>query len=84
MTHKFQIDISMTATVSGSMAMQMLADAIEKETGKKVSDVKVNYEDGAVFKGFHVTFDPNTPATKNRASFKPSKEFIVETFGAED
>jgi hypothetical protein len=73
----------MTATVSGSMAMQMLADAIEKETGKKVSDIKVNYEDGAVFKGFHVTFDPNS-STIHKKPFKPSKEFIVETFGAEE
>lgn len=79
MTHKFQIDISMTATISGSIAMQMLADAIEKETGKKVSDVKVNYEDGAVFKGFHVTFDPDA-STGHRKSFKPSKEFIVNNF----
>lgn len=84
MTHKFQIDISMTATISGALAIQMLTDAIEKETGKKVTDVRINYEDGSVFKGFYVTFDPSTPITRHRDKFKPSKEFIVETFGAEE
>jgi hypothetical protein len=82
MKHKFDIDISMTATISREVSIQMLTDAIEKETGKKVADIRIEYEvNGSAFKGLHVTFDPNSNTKK---SFKPSKQFIVEHYGAEE
>ena len=79
MHKKVNIDIHMTATVDKDAAVKLLADAVEKQTGKKVNDVKITYEDNA-FSGFTIIFDPILP----RQSFKPSKEFIVNHFGAEE
>ena len=81
MQHKFQIDVQMTATIDGALAMKIISDVVEKETGKKVSEVRINYNDDSQFRGFHVTFDPHS--TIKKQSFKPTKEFIVEHYGAE-
>jgi hypothetical protein len=86
MQHKFNIDIAMTATIDGALAMKILTDAVEKETGKKVSEIRINYnDDGSVFRGFHIVFDPHsTVGIAKKQSFKPTKEFIVNHFGAEE
>ncbi len=78
MNHKF--DIEMTANISSEVAMNMIVAAVELQTGKQVSDISVKY-DGTKFDGFHVTLNPGTI---HRKAFKPSKEFIVENFGAEE
>lgn len=81
MPHKFDIDISMTATIDGALAMKIIREAVEKETGKTVSDIRINYnDDGSVFRGFQIIFDPYA----KKQAFKPSKEFIVNHFGAEE
>jgi hypothetical protein len=79
MPHKFNIDIAMTATLNETVAMQIITDAVEKETGKKVSNILINYN-GTKFDGFQVIFDPHA----KKQSFKPSKEFIVNHFGANE
>lgn len=82
MKHKFDIDVKMTATIDENLAMNILTEAVEKETGKKVSDIRINYEDGSLFRGFNITFDPHS--TIKKQSFKPSNEFIINKFGADD
>ncbi len=78
MNHKF--DIEMTANITSEVAMNMIVAAVELQTGKQVSDIRVKY-DGTKFDGFQVALDPGT---LHRKSFKPSKEFIVQNFGAEE
>lgn len=73
--HKF--DIEMTANITETVAMNMIVAAVEKQTGRQVSDINPKY-DGTKFSGFHVTFDAaNISAATVKRSFIPSKEFIV-------
>jgi hypothetical protein len=81
MPHNFDIDVTMTATINSTVAMQMIIDAVERQTGQKVADIFPKY-DGTMLDAFHIVFDPHT--TIKRKSFKPSKEFVVENFGAEE
>ena len=81
MHHKF--DIEMTANISDDVVRHMVVAAVEKQTGRQVTDIRTKY-DGTKFDGYQVTLDPGTVATPKKHSFKPSKEFIVETFGAEE
>lgn len=78
MNHKF--DIEMSANISDSVVRDMVVAAVERQTGKKVTDIRASY-DGTKFNGYQITFDPNST---NKTAFKPSKEFIVEKFGAEE
>jgi len=80
MKHDFNIDIEMSSTISNDVAMDMIIEVVERQTGKQVSKITPTYEAGNL-NGFHVTFDPNSNTKK---SFKPSKEFIVERYGAEE
>lgn len=72
-----QIDIEMTATISETVAMEMIVSAVEQQTGKRVTDIQVK-NNGNTFEGFHVTFDPKEKLKV--VPFKPSKEFIVNHF----
>ena len=81
MNHKFDIDVAMTATIDSKIVIDIITDVVEKQTGKKVSDIYPKYN-GSVLESFHVVFDPQSSIKKH--AFKPSKEFIVENFGAED
>jgi hypothetical protein len=74
--HNFKIDIEMSATIDNDVAMDMIIEVVERQTGRKVSKITPNYEGGDL-DGFHVAFDPNSNTKK---SFKPSKEFIVNNF----
>ena len=78
MKHDFKIDIEMTANISNNVSINMIKEVVENQTGKKVHKITPTYEAGN-FNGFHVVFDPSSNTKK---SFKPSKEFIVETYGA--
>ena len=80
MKHDYKVDIAMTANIDSDVAMNMIVEVVEKQTGKKVSKITPTYEGGDL-NGFHVTFDPNSNTIK---AFKPSKEFIVNHFGAEE
>lgn len=77
MTHKF--DIEMTANLSSEVAMNMVVAAVERQTGRQVTDIRAKY-DGTRFDGFQLTLDPSTIATPKKYAFKPSKEFIVNNF----
>lgn len=81
MNHKF--DIEMTANISAEIAQQMIVAAVEKQTGRQVIDIHTKY-DGTKFDGYQVILDPTAIATPKKAAFKPSKEFIVETYGIEE
>ena len=81
MKHDFKIDIEMTADIDSQVAMNMIVEVVEKQTGKKVISITPSIEGGDFFNGFHVVFDPNSTTRK---AFKPSKEFIVNNFGAEE
>jgi hypothetical protein len=80
MKHDFKIDIAMSASIDSDVAMGMIQEVVERQTGKRVSKITPMYEAGDL-NGFHVVFDPNS---STKTAFKPSKEFIVETFGADD
>lgn len=79
MNYNFDIDIEMTAKIDSKVALQMITAAIEKQTGRKVINISPKI-DGNNLTGYHVDFD----AYQKRQAFKPSTEFIVENFGAED
>jgi len=81
MKSKFEIEITMTAKISRDVALQMIVSAVEKEAGKQVKNIEIDYQDNE-FKGFKVSFDHGIPVDKT--NYIPSKEFIIETFGAED
>lgn len=80
MKHDFKIDIAMSASIDSDVAMSMIQEVVERQTGKQISKITPMYEAGDLA-GFHVVFDP---ASSTKTAFKPSKEFIVETFGAEE
>ena len=79
MHHKFDIDIEMTATINGTVAMQMIQEVVERQTGKTVTNIKPNYN-GTCLDGFHVTFDPNSTPTTKKSAFKPTREFVLMNF----
>jgi hypothetical protein len=80
MHHKFDIDIEMTATINSTVAMQMIQEVVERQTGKAVTNIEPKYN-GTSLDGYHVTFDPHTaPSAKKPAAFKPSREFILMNF----
>jgi hypothetical protein len=76
MTRNFDIDIEMTASVSPSTVTNIIVAAVEKQTGRQISDIRIKY-DGDKFDGYSITFDPKI---KSQHTFKPSKEFIVTNF----
>lgn len=75
MNHKF--DIEMTANISDNVVRDMVVAAVEKQTGKRVTDIRTLH-DGTKFNGYQITFDPNEKSKV--VPFKPSKEFIVTNF----
>jgi hypothetical protein len=76
MPYNFKIDVSMTASIDAEVAKNIIVAAVERETGKQVTDIEVQIEEGE-FAGFHVKFDPES----NRPVFKPSAEFVPMNFG---
>lgn len=76
MPYNFKIDVSMTATIDADVAKNIIIAAVEQETGKQVTDIEVNIEDGELA-GFNIKFDPEV----TKPVFKPSKEFIPMNFG---
>jgi hypothetical protein len=76
MNKEFDIDIEMTANITETVATNIIVAAIERQTGKQVSNIQVKY-DGTKFAGFCVLFDPKI---KPKQIFKPTKEFIVNNF----
>lgn len=76
MPYNFKIDVSMTATIDAEVAKNIIIAAVERETGKQVTDIEVKIEDGELAE-FHIKFD----AESNKPVFKPTKEFIPMNFG---
>lgn len=76
MQKTYDIDIEMTATINPQVIGNIVVAAIEKQTGRQVSDIKIKY-DGDKFDGYSITFDPKL---KLPSSFSPSKEFIATYF----
>jgi hypothetical protein len=74
--NNFDIDIEMTATIGANTANRIIVAAVERQTGRQVSDIRVKY-DGDKFSGYHITFDSKIKAP---AKFTPSKEFVVTNF----
>jgi hypothetical protein len=76
MPYNFKIDVSMTASIDAEVAKNIIIAAVERETGKQVTDIEVKIQEGELT-GFHVKFDPES----NKPVFKPSTEFIPMNFG---
>lgn len=75
--HKtYDIDIEMTGRIGANATNHIVVAAIERQTGRQVSDIRVRYKDEK-FDGFDITFDPNL---KKHHNFKPTKEFIATNF----
>lgn len=75
MSYKF--DIEMSASISDTVAMDMVIATVERQTGKKVLNIHPMY-DGTRFNGFQIIFDPKAPL--NVVHLKSTKEFIVTNF----
>ena len=69
----------MTATIDNAMAMQIIKEVVEQQTGKTVTGIDPKYN-GTSLNGFHITFDPHLAPSAKKPAFKPSKEFIVTNF----
>lgn len=76
MIRNFDIDIEMTASINPNTATNIIVAAVEKQTGRQVSDIRIKY-DGDKFNGYSITFDPKLKSPK---AFVPSKEFIATNF----
>lgn len=76
MPYNFKIDVSMTAKIDAEVAKSIIVAAVERETGKQVTDIEVNIEEGELT-GFDIKFDPES----NKPVFKPASEFVPMNFG---
>lgn len=76
MPYNFKIDVSMTANIDAEVVKNILIAAVERETGKQVTDITVNIDKEKLI-GVQVKFDPES----NKPVFKPTKEFIPMNFG---
>jgi hypothetical protein len=76
MPYNFKIDVEMTANIDAEVAKNIIVAAVERETGKQVTEIKVNIEQGELT-GFSVRFDPES----NKPVFKPTSEFVPINFG---
>jgi hypothetical protein len=76
MPYNFKIDVSMTATIDAETVKSIIVAAVERETGKQVTDIQVKIEEGKLA-GFAIQFDPES----NKPVFKPSSEFVPMNFG---
>ena len=76
MPYNFKIDVEMTANIDAEVAKNIIVAAVERETGKQVTEIKVNIEQGELT-GFSVRFDPES----NKPVFKPTSEFVPMNFG---
>ena len=77
MNMTYKVDIEMSATITDSVATEMIISAVEQQTGKTVLDIKPMY-DGTKFNGFQLIFDTNT--TSKVVTVKSTKKFIEEHF----
>ena len=76
MPYNFKIDVFMTAKIDAEVAKSIIVAAVERETGKQVTDIEVQIEDGQLI-GYGVQFDPES----NKPVFKPANEFVPMNFG---
>jgi hypothetical protein len=76
MPYNFKIDVSMTATIDAETVKSIIVAAVERETGKQVTDIRVNIVEGELA-GFDIQFDPES----NKPVFKPTNEFVPMNFG---
>ena len=76
MPYNFKIDVSMTANIDAEVAKSIIIAAVERETGKQVTDIEVKIEEGELT-GYNVRFDPES----RKPVFKPSSEFVPMNFG---
>jgi hypothetical protein len=75
MFKNFDIDIEMTATISPTIATNIIVAAVERQTGRQVQDIRVKL-DGDKFVGFSIKFDSKMK-TQNLV---PRNEFILNNF----
>lgn len=66
----------MTANIDADVVKDILIAAVERETGKQVTDITINIDKDKLI-GVQVKFDPES----NKPVFKPTKEFIPMNFG---
>jgi hypothetical protein len=76
MPYNFKIDVSMTANIDADVVKNILIAAVERETGKQVTDITINIDKDKLI-GVQVRFDPES----NKPVFKPTKEFMPMNFG---
>ena len=76
MPYNFRIDVSMTANIDAEVAKSIIVAAVERKTGKQVTDIEVEIEEGE-FTGYSIKFDPES----NKPVFKPASEFVPMNFG---
>ena len=69
----------MTATIDSTVAMQMIKEVVEKQTGKTITGIEPKYN-GTSLGGFHVIFDPHLTPTTKKSTFTPSREFVLMNF----
>ena len=76
MPYNFKIDVEMTANIDAEVVNIIIVAAVERETGKQVTDIKVNIVEGELA-GVSIRFDPES----NKPVFKPTSEFVPMNFG---
>jgi hypothetical protein len=76
MPYNFKIDVEMTANIDAEVVKSIIVAAVERETGKQVTDIEVNIVEGKLA-GVSIRFDPES----NKPVFKPTSEFVPMNFG---
>jgi hypothetical protein len=76
MPYNFKIDVEMTANIDAEVVKSIIVAAVERETGKQVTDIEVNIVEGELA-GVSIRFDPES----NKPVFKPTSEFVPMNFG---
>lgn len=79
MMKQYDFTLAMSANISEAVVKEMITSIVEKQTGKAIKSMDAVVVDGK-FNGYTVVFD----TLKKTQSFKSSKQFVVDNFGADE
>ena len=73
----YNFKIAMNATISPAVAEEMIRAAVENQTGKKITKIEIQLDDGK-FAGYIVDF--GEAVTKHVIAGSPDRTFVPDTY----
>ena len=73
----YNFKIAMNATISPAVAEEMIRAAVENQTGKKITKVEIQMDDGK-FAGYAVNFDE--AVAKHVIAGSTDRTFVPDTY----